>query len=293
MTNLREMPDAKMDRPPNAVYRFGNLRCDFTHRTYLMGILNVTPDSFSDGGRFFDIEKAVAHARQLERDGADFLDVGGESSRPGAQPVTADEEIRRVIPVVKRLAKDLSIPISIDTTKSIVAREALRSGAVIVNDISALRFDAAMPKVIADHSATAVLMHMKGEPRSMQQNPRYDDVVGEVSSFLQQQAIVAERAGITQIILDPGIGFGKDLSHNIALIRHLRAFLELGYPVMVGPSRKSFIGALLDLPVEDRIEGTAAAVTASVLGGASIVRVHDVKEMKRVVRVADSIALRT
>lgn len=258
-----------------------------------MGILNVTPDSFSDGGRFFDLEKAVAHARQLERDGADFLDVGGESTRPGAEPVTADEEIRRVVPVIKKLSRELSIPISIDTTKSIVAQEALRAGAVIVNDISGLRFDAAMPKVIAEHSATAVLMHMKGDPRSMQQNPQYDDVVGEVSAFLQRQAVLAERAGITQIILDPGIGFGKNLSHNVVLIRHLRAFVELGYPVLVGPSRKSFLGAILDLSVGDRVEGTAAAVTASVLGGASIVRVHDVKEMKRVARVADAIAFRT
>lgn len=290
---MNETPEAKMERAPNTVYTFGNLRYDFTSRTYLMGILNVTPDSFSDGGRFFDLEKAVAHARQLERDGADFLDVGGESTRPGAEPVTADEEIRRVVPVIKKLSRELSIPISIDTTKSIVAQEALRAGAVIVNDISGLRFDAAMPKVIAEHSATAVLMHMKGDPRSMQQNPQYDDVVGEVSAFLQRQAVLAERAGITQIILDPGIGFGKNLSHNVVLIRHLRAFVELGYPVLVGPSRKSFLGAILDLSVGDRVEGTAAAVTASVLGGASIVRVHDVKEMKRVARVADAIAFRT
>ena len=290
---VNETPHAKMDRAPNDVYTFGNLRYDFTTRTFLMGVLNVTPDSFSDGGRYFDLEKAVEHARQLERDGADFLDVGGESSRPGAQPVSAEEETRRVIPVIKKLSRELSIPISIDTTKSIVAQEALRAGATIVNDISGLRYDASMPKVIADHSATAVLMHMKGDPRTMQQNPRYDDVVGEVSAFLQRQAVVAERAGITQIILDPGIGFGKTLAQNVTLIRHLRALVELGYPVLVGPSRKSFIGAILDLSVDDRMEGTAAAVSASVLFGASVVRVHDVKQMKRVVKVADTIALRT
>ena len=289
---MNETTHAKLEWAPNAVYTFGTQRYDFASRTFLMGILNVTPDSFSDGGRYFDLDKAVDHARGLERDGADFLDVGGESSRPGAEPVTADEEIRRVVPVIKKLSRELSIPISVDTTKSIVAQEALRAGAVIVNDISGLRFDAAMPKVIADHSATAVLMHMKGDPRTMQQNPRYDDVVGEVCTFLQRQAVVAERAGVSQIIVDPGIGFGKDLAHNVALIRHMRAFVELGYPVLVGPSRKSFIGSILGLPVDDRLEGTAAAVTASVLYGASIIRVHDVKEMKRVVRVADSILLR-
>lgn len=281
------------ERPkPETIYTFGNVRYDFSSRTFLMGILNVTPDSFSDGGRFMDLDKAVEHARALERDGADIIDVGGESSRPGSQPVTADEEIRRVVPVIKRVSREVSIPVSVDTTKSIVAREALRAGAVIVNDISGLRYDAAMPKVIADHSASAVLMHMKGEPRTMQQDPHYDDVVGEVGAFLQRQAEVAEHAGITQIIIDPGIGFGKTLAHNVALIRHLRAFAELGYPVLVGPSRKSFIGAILDLSVGERLEGTAAAVTACVLNGASIVRVHDVKEMKRVARVADAFGLR-
>jgi len=277
---------------PGAVYTFGRVKYDFSTRTFLMGILNVTPDSFSDGGRFMDLEKAVEHARELERNGADFIDVGGESSRPGSQPVTADEEIRRVVPVIKRVSREVSIPVSVDTTKSIVAREALRAGALIVNDISGLRYDAAMPKVIADHSASAVLMHMKGEPRTMQRDPHYDDVVGEVATFLQRQAEVAQQAGVKQIILDPGIGFGKTLDHNVALIRHLRAFLELGYPVLVGPSRKSFIGAILDLSVGERLEGTAAAVTACVLNGASIVRVHDVKEMKRVVRVADAIGKR-
>lgn len=254
-----------------------------------MGVLNVTPDSFSDGGKFFDLEKAVAHARKMVEEGADFIDVGGESTRPGSDPVPVEEEIRRVVPVIERLTKEISVPISIDTYKSAVARAALDAGAVIINDISGLTFDQEMIPTAAQYGASVVIMHIKGSPKTMQQNPEYDDVVQEVAEYLRSQAAKAETSGVKQIIIDPGIGFGKKLNHNLDIIKQLREFNRPGYPLLVGPSRKSFIGTLLDLPAEQRLEGTAAAVTACILNGANIVRVHDVKEMKRVATMADAL----
>ncbi|HTY39101.1 MAG TPA: dihydropteroate synthase [Bacteroidota bacterium] len=254
-----------------------------------MGILNVTPDSFSDGGKYFDVEQAVSRGMQLARDGADILDVGGESTRPGSDPVPEEEEIRRVVPVIKRLSRDLDLPISVDTYKSGVAKEALAAGACIVNDISGLTYDASMVQVVRSHDATIVLMHVLGTPKTMQSNPQYHDVVREVFAFLKRQSAVASAYGVGQIIVDPGLGFGKELHHNLELMKQLQKFCELGFPVLVGPSRKSFIGKLLDLPVDQRIEGTAAAVTACILRGAHIVRVHDVKDMKRVAVVADAL----
>lgn len=270
-------------------FRFGSEVCDLSARTYLMGVLNVTPDSFSDGGKFFDLEQAVAHGCEMVRQGADFIDVGGESTRPGSDPVSEVEERRRVVPVIERLVKETTVPISIDTYKAGVADAALSAGATIVNDISGLTFDPELLKAAVRHGATVVIMHIKGTPRTMQQNPVYADVVAEISEFLRRQAKKAMEAGIEQIIIDPGIGFGKNLEHNLELITRLSEFKSLGYPLLVGPSRKSFIGKLLDLPVDQRMEGTAAALTACILNGANIARVHDVKEMKRVATIADAV----
>ncbi len=271
------------------VYKFGNKEFDFSKRTYVMGILNVTPDSFSDGGRYFSLDSAIEHAMKMVEDGADIIDVGGESTRPGSEPVPLEEELRRVIPVIKEIVKRVDVPVSIDTYKSEVARQALDNGASIVNDISGLRFDEKMADVVASYKASVVLMHIKGTPKTMQQNPEYDDVISEIYDYLSGSVEIARRAGIEQIIVDPGIGFGKRLIDNLEIIRRLREFKSLGYPVLIGVSRKSFIGNILNLPVDQRLEGTAGAVAISVWNGANIVRVHDVKEMVRVVKIVDAI----
>lgn len=257
-----------------------------------MGILNVTPDSFSEGGQFFDRDDAVKHAAAMVADGADIVDVGGESTRPGSDPVPVDEEIDRVSPVIERLADEVPrIPISIDTRKAEVAASALEAGATIVNDVSA-GADPAMFDVVREHDAAVVLMHMKGEPKTMQETPTYEDVVGEVHEFLRERIEAAEFAGIDpeRIAIDPGIGFGKDLGHNLELMQRVDAFLELGRPLLVGPSRKRFISAILDLPEDQRVEGTIGAVAWMVARGAHVVRVHDVREVVRAVRVIDAIA---
>lgn len=256
-----------------------------------MGILNVTPDSFSDGGRFATLEAAVAHGVEMAAEGADILDVGGESTRPGADPVSEAEELNRVVPVVTALARQTEVPISIDTTKAAVARAAMDAGAVIVNDVTALRADPAMAGVVRDWGAGVVLMHMLGEPRTMQAGPRYGDVLAEVTAALVGWAEAARAAGIDRerIALDPGIGFGKSLEHNLALLRGLPGLAALGYPLLLGVSRKSFMQAALGLPVDQREEATAAAVAWCVAGGASIVRVHDVLQMLRVVRMTEVI----
>ena len=263
-----------------------------SERTLVMGVLNVTPDSFSDGGRYLDPKAAVAHGLRLVANGADILDVGGESTRPGADPTPPEEERRRVLPVIQRLlAAHPAATISIDTRSPEVAAAALEAGACIVNDVSGGRAEG-MFDVVRDAGAGMVLMHMLGEPRTMQEAPRYEDVVAEVKEFLRERIESAEFAGIAPeaLCVDPGIGFGKNLEHNLLVIRHLDALSDLGRPVMVGPSRKRFIGAILDQPVEERVEGTAGAVAWAVAHGANIVRVHDVKAMVRVVRVVDAIA---
>jgi dihydropteroate synthase len=257
-----------------------------------MGILNVTPDSFSEGGTFFDRDDALKHATDMIADGADIIDVGGESTRPGSDAVPVDAEIERVLPVIERLVDDFPrIPISIDTRKAAVAARALEAGATIVNDVSA-GADTEMFDVIRDHAAAIVLMHMKGEPKTMQQAPAYDDVVGEVHEFLRGRIEAAEIAGIDpeRIAIDPGIGFGKDLGHNLKLMQRIEALLDLGTPVLVGPSRKRFIGAILNLPERQRVEGTIGAVTWMLARGAHVVRVHDVREVVRAIRVVDAIA---
>jgi dihydropteroate synthase len=260
-------------------------------RTLIMGILNVTPDSFANGGRYDTLDSALLQAERMAEGGADIIDIGGESTRPGARPVPLKEEMKRTIPVIKRLVQRLNLPISIDTCKSQVAREALDSGASLVNDISALRVDKEMAGVVSRYKVPLVLMHMQGRPRNMQKNPQYGDVIGEIISFLRERMEFAKEKGIDEerIIVDPGIGFGKKAKHNLEIFNRLSEFRSLGRPILVGPSRKSVIGNVLNLPVEERLEGTAAAVAASILNGADIIRVHDVREMKRVVDMTNAI----
>jgi dihydropteroate synthase len=274
------------------VWRVGERAFDCSERTLVMGILNVTPDSFSEGGRFFDTEEATKHAARMVADGADFVDVGGESTRPGSDPVPADEELKRVLPVIERLREEIpGVPISIDTRKADVAASALDAGASIVNDVSA-GTDPDMIDVVRQRDAAVVLMHMKGEPKTMQEDPTYEDVVVEVHEYLRERIEAAEFAGIEaeRIAVDPGIGFGKGLAHNLELIRRVDAFLDLGRPVLVGPSRKRFVGTILDLPEDQRVEGTIGAVAWMVTRGVHMVRVHDVREVSRAVRVIDAIA---
>lgn len=257
----------------------------------LMGIVNITPDSFSDGGCYATVDQAVDQAIRLVEQGANILDLGAESTRPGAAPVSEQEEMDRVLPVLHEVAKRTAVPISVDTMKSRVAREALNMGASIVNDVTAMRFDPNMAAVVAQYGAGVVMMHMQGMPATMQRNPRYDNVADDVRMFFLERIAAAEGAGIakSQIVLDPGFGFGKLLVHNLDLLNRLSSFDQLGCPMLVGVSRKAFLGKILDRSVRDREWGTAAAVALAVDRGASIVRVHDVASMKDVVMVAAAI----
>lgn len=257
----------------------------------LMGVLNVTPDSFSDGGRWLEPHAAIEHARQMVADGAAVIDVGGESTRPGASPVDEEEELRRVLPVIEALAQDPGVPISIDTRKPNVARRALEAGAVIVNDTNGEATDGLMTDVIVGMGAGAILMHSRGTPDTMREMTRYGDIVADVCRFLLAWAQRLESAGVpsSAIVLDPGFGFAKSPPQNLELLERLDEVVDLGYPVLAGTSRKSFIGAVLDLPEDQRLEGTAATVAWAVSEGAHILRVHDVKEMSRVVRMASAI----
>jgi dihydropteroate synthase len=261
-------------------------------RTALMGVLNVTPDSFSDGGKYLEREKAIAHGIRLAEEGADIIDIGGESTRPGARPISVEEESERVIPVVRGLRRALSIPISIDTCKAEVARRALDAGADIINDVSALRVDADMARLASAERVPVILMHMQGTPETMQRRPRYQNVVEEVKEFLRSRVLFAMEQGIdpSRIIVDPGIGFGKELQHNLALLRGLPALAALGRPLLVGVSRKTFIGKLLGgAGPEERMEGSLAAAVLAVAGGAHAIRAHDVRESRRALRVVDAI----
>jgi dihydropteroate synthase len=256
-----------------------------------MGIVNVTPDSFSDGGLYLDPDSAAARGLELVEDGADILDIGGESTRPGSKPVPAEEELRRILPVIKALRAASPVLLSVDTSKPEVAQAALDEGADIINDISAFRLDTRLLKLVAEARAGLVLMHMKGTPRTMQAAPRYQDVVAEVRAFLDERLTVAQAYGVDSeaVILDPGIGFGKRLEDNLALLRGLSAVASRGRPVLVGVSRKSFIGKILATLPQDRLEGTIAASVMALAEGAHILRVHDVKAVKRAARVADAI----
>jgi dihydropteroate synthase len=261
-------------------------------RPLLMGIINVTPDSFSDGGQFSSLDDAYRFGCGLVEDGADILDIGGESSRPGAEPVSVQEELRRVIPVVEKIAGAVSVPISVDTCKAEVARQALQSGAEIVNDISAMRYDPGMADVIAQAKAAVVIMHMRGTPRTMQQGElSYGSLRGEILSFLTERCEAATSSGIANeyLIVDPGIGFGKTAEDNLRIIKYLSEFKVLGRPILIGPSRKAFIATITGGPPSKREEGTASAIAAAVLNGANILRVHHVLKMKKVAAMANAI----
>ncbi|SJZ86677.1 dihydropteroate synthase [Selenihalanaerobacter shriftii] len=267
---------------------------EFGKRTYVMGILNVTPDSFSDGGSFNRLEKAVEHAKEMVANGVDIIDIGGESTRPGCDPVSLEDELERVIPVIERLSDEVDVPISIDTYKSEVGKVALEAGAHIINDITGFKEDPELAKVAADHDAPVIVMHIQGEPRNMQQNPTYEDLISEVLEYLQESIDIAIEAGVKRkkIIIDPGIGFGKTLDHNLEIMDRLAEFKSLGLPILLGTSRKSMIGNTLDLPVDERVEGTAATVSIGIANGADIIRVHDVKEMNRVAKMTDAMVRR-
>lgn len=257
-------------------------------RTLIMGVLNVTPDSFSDGGLFFDPDKAVEHAKQMVEDGADIIDVGGESTRPGSSPVSEEEEIGRVKPVIERLVKEVAVPISVDTYKPKVAAECIQAGAHVLNDVTGLR-NTEMVDIAAWYKIPVVVMHMKGMPKTMQEHPVYEDVVKEIKDFFRDRMNAAESGGVKDIIIDPGIGFGKTTEHNLQILKRLGEFRELNHPIAVGTSRKSFIGTITGLPVQTRLEGTIASTVIAAMNGASIVRVHDVKECKRALQIADAI----
>ncbi len=278
---------------------WGEHRLTFGTRPLIMGILNVTPDSFSDGGRFFSTRDAVAQAEKMVREGADIIDIGGESTRPFSETVSEAEEIRRVIPVIEALAQRVKIPISIDTSKAAVAAQALNVGASMINDISALRADPALAGVAADSGVPLILMHMKGTPGNMQVSPMYDDLFGEITTFLEQAVATAEENGIqrSKIIIDPGIGFGKTVRHNLLLLKHLASFKTMKLPVLIGPSRKAFIRKLLkpdhltdidpQLPMVE--SGTQAAVAVAALNGADIVRVHNVADTLATLKIVAAI----
>jgi dihydropteroate synthase len=275
------------------ILRFHHRSYDLSQRTLIMGAVNVTPDSFSDGGRFFEREKAVEQGLRLAEAKADLLDIGGESTRPGAKTLDEEEEARRVIPVIQELSQRTEVPISIDTRKARVAERALEAGAEMVNDVSALRFDERMAALVAERQIPVVLMHMRGKPETMQIDTRYEDLMGNVLEFFRERIAFAESRGIRsdRIILDPGIGFAKSLEreHNLILLKNLRRFKVLGKPLLIGTSRKAFIGKILGLPPQEREEGTMATVAVAILNGANIVRVHEVERMRRVVQVVDAV----
>ena len=278
---------------------WGKHRLDFGRRTLIMGVLNVTPDSFSDGGKFFSLDGAVDQGYKLFEDGADILDIGGESTRPFSDPVSEEEEIHRVVPVIEKLSKRIPIPISIDSTKADVVEQALKAGASIINDVSSLRFDPKMASVVVDYAVPVILMHMRGNPKTMQIEPAYDDLIGEIKTFFENAIDQAENKGISRskIIIDPGIGFGKTIGHNLLLIQRLHEFKTLKVPIMIGTSRKAFIRNLLKDNTGEEINadaaivesGTQASVAAAILNGAHIVRVHNVANTRATVKITDAI----
>ncbi len=271
--------------------KVGNFLFEWGIRPYIMGVLNVTPDSFSDGGLYFSVDKALRKAERLIEEGADILDIGGESTRPFSKPVSVEEELQRVIPVIEAIRKRFDLPLSVDTYKAPVAEAALSAGANIVNDISALRFDASMPKVIKRFGAPVILMHMKGTPQTMQLNPSYEDPVAEIKAFLKERAEFAQKNGIPaeNIILDPGIGFGKRMSDNLRIIREIRSFLDLGFPILLGPSRKSFLGQILNKEPRERDIGTMAVVALAAYQGVHLFRVHNVAMASDTLKVVQAL----
>jgi dihydropteroate synthase len=288
-----ELLDQLAQIAPGRYHTFtcGGRVLDFSVRTGIMGILNVTPDSFYDGGRYLDPQVAVDRAHQMVAEGADIIDIGGQSSRPGSDPVSESEEATRVLPVVRAVVKSVSALISVDTYRAAIARAALDDGAHLINDISALRFDPALLGVVVEHRAAVILMHMQGMPRTMQLNPTYEALIDDVFAFLRGRLELAKAGGIAagRLLIDPGIGFGKGAQHNLELLRKLHQFHALGQPIIIGTSRKAFIGLILGTEVHERLEGTAATVAAAIGQGADIVRVHDVLAMARVARMMDAI----
>jgi dihydropteroate synthase len=285
-----------MSLSPNGTRKRFELRCrggdlQLGEKTLVMGVLNITPDSFSDGGLFLEPAKAIEHGLLMAEQGADIIDVGGESSRPGADAVPLDEELRRVIPVIAGLASRLEIPISVDTSKAQVAEQAIEAGAQMINDISGLRFDPQMPAVAARFDTPLILMHIKGNPKTMQQAPHYDNVMGEIIASLREEIERAEQHGVDphQVIVDPGIGFGKRVQDNLSILNHLDELAVLERPILIGTSRKAFIGAVLKQEVDQRAIGTLATVAVSVLKGAHIVRVHDVPAIRQTAAMVDAI----
>lgn len=279
-------------RPDISDVDAGKYRLAFSERTYVMGILNVTPDSFSDGGRFFGEKEALSRAIEMAGEGADIIDIGGESTRPGSRDVTLDEELDRVIPVIRAIAERVDIPISIDTRKAEVARSAIEAGACIVNDVSALRHDPEMAKAVASSGVALIVMHMKGSPEDMQENPSYCDVIAEISTSLAESIEIAKRYGISErrIMVDPGIGFGKTVRHNLIILNRLDELACLGRPICVGTSRKSFIARALNLADSDsRLAGTLASCAVAIMKGARLLRVHDVRQAKELARMTDSV----
>jgi dihydropteroate synthase len=284
-----------LEAPNNLIVEAAHHRLRFSEGPLLMGVLNVTPDSFFDGGLYENQTSAIARAKQMVEEGADMIDIGAESSRPGSNPISEREELKRLIPIVEAVHDAVLVPLSVDTTKAEVARRAIQAGAAIVNDISALTFDPDMARVVSESGAAVVLMHMQGVPRTMQRAPHYGDVVKEVRAFLADRIQAADAAGISRkrIILDPGIGFGKLLEHNLTLLAHLKMLTALGRPLLVGTSRKGFIGQILDQSVRERLFGTAAAVAMAVQQGAAMLRVHDVGAMRDVIRTVTAIMQHT
>ncbi|MBI4733662.1 MAG: dihydropteroate synthase [Rubrobacteridae bacterium] len=275
------------------ILQAGRFSLDFSMKTHIMGILNLTPDSFSDGGRYMSPEAAIDYAIKMVEEGADIIDIGGESTRPGAEPVDAQEALKRTIPVIEALVSELDVPISIDTYKPLVARTAIEAGAGMINDISGLR-DNNMIELALEKGVPVIVMHMKGAPGNMQVDPVYGDVVGEICDWLDDQTQKAISAGLMRenILIDPGIGFGKTFDHNLEILSRLSEFRSLGYPIVLGTSRKAFLGALLDALPEDRLEGTIATVVQGISNGANIVRVHDVKQVARACKVVDAVKFR-
>jgi dihydropteroate synthase len=278
---------------------WANYTLELGRRTCIMGVVNVTPDSFSDGGKFYAFDAALTQGEKLAAEGADIIDIGGESTRPFSQAISAEEEIRRVVPVIKKLAQRVAVPISIDTTKAVVARRAIEAGASIINDVSAFRFDPDLAAVAAEYDTPVIMMHMLGNPKTMQVSPSYVHLMEEIRKFLEDAVERAEKLGVprSKVIVDPGIGFGKTVDHNLLLIKHLQEFTSLSAPILIGPSRKAFIRKILkeehvedlwpDLPAVEM--GTQAAVAAAVLNGAHIVRVHDVANTVSIVKILDAL----
>jgi len=282
----------KLSRSDHRVLRLRDLELDLSKKTIVMGILNVTPDSFSDGGLFFDKEKAIAQGLQMAAEGADIIDIGGESTRPGARAIPAEEELERVIPIIEALVFMMKTPISIDTNKPEVAKAAAAAGASMINNIMGTPLSGAMAETAARTGLPIVLMHIQGSPRDMHDNPVYDDLMAEITEQLEESIAIAEGSGVApeKIIIDPGIGFGKTAAHNMEILKRLGELRALNKPILIGPSRKAFIGAALGIKdPSERVFGTAAAVAIGISNGASIIRVHDVKEMSQVSRLADSI----